>query len=330
MSHERIRFAAHDAFPNGIVNTTGVIMAAGHAYEITVIPNGPKDSYCDIEDVFDPADYPIADFSVDVWSMTVTVDGTASYDPDGTIVSYAWDFGDGMAASVVSTTHTYAVQKTYDITLLVTDNDGMTGSKTVPVLIKDDPPVAKFILTSTGFIVNVDASGSTDDFGIVSYTWNWGDGTMGSGKTATHTYGGTSGVAAVPGANQLSVRQPIPPQNVQGYTLDSNGNPVGCDVVITNTRTGMSVTVTSESEYGWYEYDLNLMEGGWLDGDIIRVEATAPGFAGMSEAPVLAANPTLDLNVIVYPLSMEVTITLTVTDELGQASSTSLTVTLGG
>jgi hypothetical protein len=327
VSHERIRFAAHDAFPTGVVDTTGVVMASGHEYEITVIPNGPKDSNCDVEDVFDAADYPIASFTADVWSMTVTLDAGASNDPDGTITAFAWDLGDGSAASGMTATHTYALQGTYPVTLVVTDNDGLTGTVTMDVLIKDDPPVAMFTYTTSGFTVNVDAALSTDDFMIVSYAWNWGDGTTGTGKTASHAYLGTT---AAPAAAQSSVRQPIPPQNVQGQTLDVNGNPVACDVTILNVRTGVSVMVLSEPSYGWYEYDLNMMDQGWMDGDLIRVTATAPGYSGMSEGIVTSALPTLDLNVIVYPLSAEFTITLTVTDELGQTSSWVEVVTLGG
>ena len=56
--------------------------------------------------------------------LAVTFDASASTDPDGTIVSYSWDFGDGAAASGVTINHTFTWAGTYTVTLTVTD-DGM-------------------------------------------------------------------------------------------------------------------------------------------------------------------------------------------------------------
>ena len=53
-------------------------------------------------------------------------DASASTDPDGTIASYHWDFGDGSSQTTASatTTHTYTTPGTYTVTLMVTDNAG--------------------------------------------------------------------------------------------------------------------------------------------------------------------------------------------------------------
>lgn len=61
--------------------------------------------------------------------------GSGSFDPDGSIVSYAWTFGDGGTASGVAPTHAYGTTGTYTVTLIVTDNLGApaTASTTISV-----------------------------------------------------------------------------------------------------------------------------------------------------------------------------------------------------
>lgn len=53
-------------------------------------------------------------------------DGSNSFDPDGTIVSYAWDFGDGSTAAGPIVSHSYAQVGTYTVVLVVTDDGGLT------------------------------------------------------------------------------------------------------------------------------------------------------------------------------------------------------------
>ncbi len=66
----------------------------------------------------------------------VTLSGTGT-DPDGTVVSYYWDFGDGTAGTGTTVSHTYAAPGIYTVTLIVTDNAGATSSDTMILNIFD-------------------------------------------------------------------------------------------------------------------------------------------------------------------------------------------------
>src|SRR5690554_1767075 len=65
----------------------------------------------------------------------VTVDGSSSVDPDGDIVEYAWNFGDGMSAVGMSAVHTFTAAGTFPVILTVTDDAGATASSIQSVFI---------------------------------------------------------------------------------------------------------------------------------------------------------------------------------------------------
>ena len=67
----------------------------------------------------------------------IIFDASASYDPDGTIVDYQWDFGDGNTASCQLVTHTYSEPGEYTVTLAVTDNDGLTNSTSTEIKVSE-------------------------------------------------------------------------------------------------------------------------------------------------------------------------------------------------
>ncbi|MBN2533331.1 MAG: CotH kinase family protein [Spirochaetales bacterium] len=66
---------------------------------------------------------------------TVIFNASGSSDPDGTIVSYEWDFKDGSKASGVQVTHAFSEIDDYNVKLIVTDNDGLTDDKSERVFI---------------------------------------------------------------------------------------------------------------------------------------------------------------------------------------------------
>jgi chitodextrinase len=71
--------------------------------------------------------------------LTVFFNGAGSFDPDGAVVSYAWDFGDGTTGSGPTVSHTYAGRGNYSAKLTVTDTQGATGSATVTITVKKGP-----------------------------------------------------------------------------------------------------------------------------------------------------------------------------------------------
>ncbi|TFD56802.1 PKD domain-containing protein [Cryobacterium suzukii] len=136
---------------------------------------------------------PTASFSSAITYRDLSVDATGSTDSDGTITSYAWNFGDDNTATGATATHSYAASGSYPVTLTVTDNSGASTVTTRTVIATDPPanalPTAAFSYQATPLTVAMDASTSADSDGtITGYSWDFGDGSTGSGVTSSHSY----------------------------------------------------------------------------------------------------------------------------------------------
>lgn len=126
---------------------------------------------------------------------TVTFNASKSYDLDGSIMNYSWDFGDETNGTGVNVDHTYLVEGNYTVVLNVTDNDGFTNSTFKSITITTRYPLASFTYSPTFPIVNqtitFDASFSDPHGGTIdSYAWNFGDETTITENipTTNHTY----------------------------------------------------------------------------------------------------------------------------------------------
>ncbi len=143
---------------------------------------------------------PVASFTSSCTNLACTFNSTGSTDDVG-IVSRAWTFGDGTSAgNVVSPAATYASGGTYTVSLTVTDGGGLTNtvSHVVTVAPLNLPPVANFTSSCTNLACTFNSTGSTDDVGIVSRAWTFGDGTSAGNvvsPAATYASGSTSTVS---------------------------------------------------------------------------------------------------------------------------------------
>jgi large repetitive protein len=161
---------------------------------------------------------PVANFSLSNDAPTigddVTFNAAGSYDANGSITSYSWDFGDGATGTGEEVTHSYDTAGYTVVTLTVTDNEGAKtvvrhalnviagssssssgggcsggscGGPDIPLAVITGLPSCSG--GTTGVAVELDGSYSrAADGKIVSYAWDFGDGTTGTGEMVTHIF----------------------------------------------------------------------------------------------------------------------------------------------
>jgi PKD repeat protein len=256
------------------------------------------------------------------FAVPVDFDGTGSDDPDGSIQSYLWDFGDGNTGMFPTTSHAYAAGGTYTVTLTVTDDDGATATdfSTAAIDSPNEPPVADANGPYVGVVdgpVSFDGSGSSDPDGNIAYmVWSFGDDDYGSGEAPSHTYaeGGVYDVILVVVDNegaidQVGTKAYIVPGNLPPVS-DAGGPYVGTvDAPVTFDGTGSSdrdgTIVTYEwtwgdgspaqvsepttdhvySEAGIYNVSLEVTD----DGDLTRLGAALTTIGELSVPPTADA-----------------------------------------
>ncbi|MCA9739530.1 MAG: PKD domain-containing protein, partial [Gemmatimonadetes bacterium] len=182
----------------------------------------------------------------------VTFSSAGSVDPDGSIVSYAWNFGDGAAGTGPQPSHSYTAPGTYTVILAVTDNDGARATDQATVTITsggggNQAPTASFTNTCTALACTFDGSASSDPDGtIASWAWNFGDGGSGTGANASHTYAGAgtytvtltvtdNGGATAASTKSVTVAPAGPSGNLVGVWTNTSG------AVITSASVGQTV-----------------------------------------------------------------------------------------
>jgi len=220
---------------------------------------------------------PLADaggpYSGEAGTTLIQFDGSGSSDPDDDALTFAWDFGDGNGAAEMMPTHTYASAGNFEVTLVV--NDGQADS---------DPAVTSAAITAPpvnlapiadpggpyagapGQTIAFDGSGSADpNDDPLTYSWDFGDGSTGSGVSPTHSYAaeGTYTVSLVVNDTLLdsvmattTAEIAIPPAN-RAPTANAGG-PYSGDTGVAITFDG---TASSDPDGDTLNYAWNFGDG---------------------------------------------------------------------
>jgi parallel beta-helix repeat protein len=132
-------------------------------------------------------------------NQQVQFDSSGSYDPDGTIAFYRWNFGDGSSEILEENpTHIYESAGEFQASLTIIDNDGSSSSSNTFVSVgteENDPPVAKITLTSSAEVeqkILFDGSQSYDpDNDELDYLWDFGNGASSVSESPSYSYKNT-------------------------------------------------------------------------------------------------------------------------------------------
>ena len=221
--------------------------------------------------------------------QAVTFDASGSFDADGNALSYLWNFGDGTTATTTSATidHKYLWGGTFVATLTVDDGLGGTGTATTTAVVSEvnDAPLAQAggpVTGSSGIPVAFSGVGSSDYDNLDSsstnnqtlvYSWNFGDGTTGTGLNVSHVYTTAGNFTAT-----LTVSDGITSNSAATSVTIAAGNPNNIyvwDIVPTTqkqgSRTNARVAVT------------------------VRRDSNANGAAGSNDALLSNASVTVEL-----------------------------------
>ncbi|UWX56073.1 PKD domain-containing protein [Maribacter litopenaei] len=284
-----------------------------YTVSLTVTDDGGLQDTTTLEIVVNENGAPVAVASSDIFEgnapLDVTFTGDQSTDDIG-IATYSWDFGDGTTSNLPNPTHTFATADVYTVTLTVTDDGGLEDSDTITITASDPNGAPIAVATadiSEGTVpleVSFTGDQSTDDVGISTYSWDFGDGSSSSDMNPIHTFVGEGTyqvVLTVADANGLEDTDTIT------ITVNPSTNMAPVAVATSNISSGevpleVAFTVNQSTD------DVGIVTYNWDFGD------------GNTSADV---NPIYTFNEI-----GEYTVILTVIDEGGLQSTDQITITV--
>ncbi|MDH7517989.1 MAG: PKD domain-containing protein [Candidatus Thermoplasmatota archaeon] len=181
-----------------------IILILGMAFAQTIVvgfsikkqlikdANGINEKF---EDKIERNEPPVADFvyePTDIEPGLTVYFNSTSYDPDGYLTNWTWEFSEGYIKYGEHVTHQYASNGTYTVTLTVRDNESLNASIQKTIYVGNQIPIADFVFTPTNPTTNQDVyftDTSIDvDGTIVSWWWNFGDGYYSDLQNSIHRY----------------------------------------------------------------------------------------------------------------------------------------------
>jgi PKD repeat protein len=137
---------------------------------------------------------PTAAFTSSCANLGCSFDSGGSNDPDGSIVSWSWDFGDGATSEARSPSHTYGQAGTYQVVLTVRDDDGASGTVSHSVTVNgpppppNKPPKAEFQVSCANLTCSFSDQSQDDDGSVATWHWDFGDGQSSDAQNPSHSY----------------------------------------------------------------------------------------------------------------------------------------------
>lgn len=118
-----------------------------------------------------------------------------SVDPDGRIISFSWDFGDGRGSGGATASHSYGVAGTYVVVHSTVDDQGLTDvcAPLTVVIGQGSGPQCSFVVSPSGTVdvgqqVTFADTSTDSDGNVVQFVWDFGDGETATGQTVMHSY----------------------------------------------------------------------------------------------------------------------------------------------
>ena len=211
---------------------------------------------------------PVADHTPLADCSGLAFDASRSSDQDGDRLRYSWEFGDGASAEGVAVVHRYPAPGTYRGMLRVTDGSPQIGNGAelpFEVTVKRPPQAVAGpdVVVAPGEAVTFDGSGSTPgDRPIARYSWDFQDGTRGTGATPAHAFARSGRYVVTlrvqddrPGACDSSADQVV---------VNVNAAPVAVAGPERHVATGETVTLDGGRSY---DVDGQIVAWAWDLGD---------------------------------------------------------------
>lgn len=244
--------------------------------------------------------------------LAVAFDASGSTDPDGDVLSYSWDFGNGDTAVGVTTSYEFKDVGDQIVTLTVSDGNGKTdiATTTIKVLSPAISVEANFVATPVSgtipLVVDFDSSSSVFPVGsTINYTWDFGDGSTSDVPNPSHTYS-LSGSYAVTLTISDGINSDI--SSVVTITANEPNAPIAEAIFVADASTGVAPAIINFDASASTSTGGSITSYSWDFGD----NTTATGVNASHEFSVAG----------VY------TVTLSVLDAVGTTDSTTSTITI--